>query len=156
MFFDSDDSSHSSHNSPTFHQGYPISDMDPRYFDARRSPSPIEPPGPPPFRPRRPSFDHSASSKSSPYGRTVRFNEDPVLPDPPPRRKGWWNRRGDQLWNNDGAYRPAPEHGAYPPDLRGYPEPGVGWMNEEGVQIDTKRRLVRRKLKPALKKAATY
>jgi len=184
MFFDSDDSSqhvpsptdpptpdspatseHSFHSvsassidSPTFHEGYPIND--PRYFDARRSPSPMELHGQrdPPFRPRRQSFDHgSMTGKSSANLRSVRFNENPVLPDPPARRKGWWNRRGDQLWNNDGAYRAAPEHDYYPPDLRNYPEPGMGWMNEEGVQIDTQRRLVRKKpLRSALKKNSSF
>jgi hypothetical protein len=30
----------------------------------------------------------------------------------------------------------------YPPDLANYPDHGEGWMNEEGVRIDMKHRLI--------------
>ncbi|KAF9818060.1 hypothetical protein IEO21_03021 [Rhodonia placenta] len=77
--------------------------------------------------------------------RCVRWTEDLMCPCPVPRnerRKGWFNRRGDQLWTNDGKYK-SPEPGTeYPPDLTGYPEPSCGWMNEEGVRIDMEHRLV--------------
>jgi len=145
----------SSNSEPTFYQGYPVD-----LYDGRRSPSLMEPPGRPdlPPRSRRMSFDSSGRSSTSSHGhgvRMVRFNENPVLPDPPARRQGWFNRRGDQLWNNNGAFRPASESNVYPPDLRNYPEPGMGWMNEEGTQIDMKRRLVRKKpLRSALKKTS--
>jgi hypothetical protein len=112
---------------------------------------------PPSPRSRRLSFDFPSPTKPpSPTNsntRSVRFKEDPVLPSPPERRKGWWNRRGDQLWDNDGAYAAASER--YPSDLRNYPEAGTGWMNEAGVQIDMKHRLVRKKpLRSALKKSS--
>ncbi|KAJ7258394.1 hypothetical protein B0H12DRAFT_1014929 [Mycena haematopus] len=71
--------------------------------------------------------------------RNVRWNENLVCPSPifaNQRRKGWFNRRGDQLWTNDGAYKPAPPGQEFPPDLRDYPPYGNGWMNEEGVRID--------------------
>ena len=48
----------------------------------------------------------------------------------------------DQLWTNEGAFRPALTGEEYPPDLDGYPEAGEGWMNEEGKRIDMKHRLV--------------
>ncbi|KAI0366051.1 hypothetical protein BV20DRAFT_1003016 [Pilatotrama ljubarskyi] len=87
--------------------------------------------------------------------RTVRWTEELVCPSPVPpenRRKGWFNRRGDQLWTNDGQFR-MPEPGQeYPPDLAHYPEPNTGWMNEEGVRIDMQHRLVpKRPLRSALK-----
>ncbi|KAI0646664.1 hypothetical protein C8Q79DRAFT_1010253 [Trametes meyenii] len=85
--------------------------------------------------------------------RSVRWNENLVCPSPVPpenRRKGWFNRRGDQLWTNDGQYR-LPEQGQeYPPDLALYPEPNTGWMNEEGTRIDMQHRLVP---KPPLRSA---
>jgi hypothetical protein len=40
---------------------------------------------------------------------------------PPKRRKGWFNRRGDQLWTNDGRYRPPQKSEEYPEDLAEYP-----------------------------------
>ncbi|KAI0360319.1 hypothetical protein OH77DRAFT_1392366 [Trametes cingulata] len=87
--------------------------------------------------------------------RTVRWTENLVCPSPVPpenRRKGWFNRRGDQLWTNDGQFK-MPEPGQeYPPDLAHYPEPNTGWMNEEGVRIDMQHRLVpKRPLRSALK-----
>jgi len=87
----------------------------------------------------------------------VRFNDDPVVPPPirVERRKGWWNKRGDQLWDNDGTYMPAHDDETYPSDLQDHPEPGTGWMNEEGMKIDMKLRIVRKKARPALKKAQT-
>ncbi|KAF8588201.1 hypothetical protein K439DRAFT_1336108 [Ramaria rubella] len=121
-------------------------------------PSPIDIPmhTPPSPRARRRSFDFSSKPPSpitSSNTRSVRFRDNPVERSPAPRRKGWFNRKGDQLWDNEGAYAPAPEHDQYPYDLQGYPEAGTGWMNEEGVQIDMKRRLVRKKpLRSALKK----
>lgn len=130
------------------------------YMDHRQSPDTTDhvPSSP---RGRRHSFDFPIPAKqpsslsSSSNSRTVRFREDPVLPSPPERRRGWWNRRGDQLWDNDGAYAAAPERDKYPSDLRNYPEAGVGWMNEAGVQIDMKHRLVQRKpLRSALKKSS--
>ncbi|KAI0747177.1 hypothetical protein C8Q80DRAFT_825730 [Daedaleopsis nitida] len=85
--------------------------------------------------------------------RNVRWTENLVCPSPVPlenRRKGWFNRRGDQLWTNDGQYK-LPEPGQeYPPDLDHYPEPNSGWMNEEGVRIDMQHRLIP---KPPLRSA---
>ncbi|KAF8191242.1 hypothetical protein BJ912DRAFT_964649 [Pholiota molesta] len=77
---------------------------------------------------------------SAPLLRSVRWNDNLVCPSPIPssqRRKGWFNRRGDQLWTNDGAYKE-------------YPEPGEGWMNEECVRIDLSHRLIP---KPPLRSA---
>ncbi|KIK28297.1 hypothetical protein PISMIDRAFT_91762 [Pisolithus microcarpus 441] len=48
----------------------------------------------------------------------------------------------DQLWRNDGSYRPPPQGEAYPHDLDDYPEPEEGWQNEDGVRIDLNRRLI--------------
>ncbi|RPD55581.1 hypothetical protein L227DRAFT_566541 [Lentinus tigrinus ALCF2SS1-6] len=89
--------------------------------------------------------------------RSVRWTENLVCPSPVPpesRRKGWFNRRGDQLWTNDGQYK-MPEPGTeYPPDLAHYPEPNAGWMNEEGVRIDMQHRLIpKQPLRSALKRA---
>ncbi|KAG6861058.1 hypothetical protein C0995_004400 [Termitomyces sp. Mi166 len=87
--------------------------------------------------------------------RTVRWNENLICPSPifaHQRRKGWFNRRGDQLWTNDGAYKPSAPGQEYPPDLDGYPEHGEGWMNEQGVRIDMAHRLIPKvPLKSALK-----
>lgn len=88
--------------------------------------------------------------------RSVRWAENLICPDPVPRsgrRKGWYNRRGDQLWTNAGRYK-SPEPGKeYPPDLTGYPEPNCGWMNEEGIRIDIEHRLIPKPpLRPALKR----
>ncbi|KAJ6509828.1 hypothetical protein DFH09DRAFT_1021141 [Mycena vulgaris] len=87
--------------------------------------------------------------------RNVRWNENLVCPSPifaSQRRKGWYNRRGDQLWTNDGAYKPAPAGQEFPPDLRDYPTYGNGWMNEEGVRIDMGHRLIpKAPLRSALK-----
>ncbi|KAH9887330.1 hypothetical protein C8Q73DRAFT_657017 [Cubamyces lactineus] len=87
--------------------------------------------------------------------RTVRWTEELVCPSPVPlenRRKGWFNRRGDQLWTNDGHFKMAEPGQEYPPDLAHYPEPSTGWMNEEGVRIDMQHRLVpKRPLRSALK-----
>ncbi|KAI0687701.1 hypothetical protein BC835DRAFT_1419725 [Cytidiella melzeri] len=88
--------------------------------------------------------------------RCVRWTEDLICPSLPPdqRRKGWFNRRGDQLWTNDGKYR-SPEPGQeYPPDLANYPDPSEGWMNEECVRIDLLHRLIPKPpLRSALKRA---
>ena len=48
----------------------------------------------------------------------------------------------DQLWTNDGAYRPARTGEEFPLDLDDYPEYGEGWMNEDGVRIDMGHRRV--------------
>jgi hypothetical protein len=58
----------------------------------------------------------------------------------------------DQLWTNGGAYRSAPAGAEFPPDLRHYPAPGMGWMNEDGVRIDMNHRLLKGPLRSALKK----
>ncbi|TFK70702.1 hypothetical protein BDN72DRAFT_736514, partial [Pluteus cervinus] len=88
-------------------------------------------------------------------GRNVRWNDNLICPSPVfsnQRRKGWWNRRGDQLWTNDGAYRPAPPDEEFPPDLDGYPEYGQGWQNEEGIRIDMGHHLIpKTPLRSALK-----
>ncbi|CAL1708467.1 unnamed protein product [Somion occarium] len=85
--------------------------------------------------------------------RCVRWTENLIWPSPTPRRKGWFNRRGDQLWTNDGRFK-SPEPGLeYPPDLSNYPEPNNGWMNEDGVRIDMQHRLVPKSpLRSALKR----
>ncbi|KAF5380082.1 hypothetical protein D9615_006208 [Tricholomella constricta] len=87
--------------------------------------------------------------------RTVRWNETLVCPSPifaHQRRKGWFNRRGDQLWTNEGAYKPPLPGQEYPPELDDYPEHGEGWMNEESVRIDMGHRLIpKAPLKSALK-----
>ncbi|KAJ7093406.1 hypothetical protein B0H15DRAFT_776808 [Mycena belliarum] len=94
-----------------------------------------------------------AAALSAP--RNVRWNETLVCPSPifaSQRRKGWYNRRGDQLWTNDGAYKPAPPGEEFPPELRDYPAHGSGWMNEDGVRIDTGHRLIpKAPLRSALK-----
>ncbi|KAI6016187.1 hypothetical protein EDC04DRAFT_559990 [Pisolithus marmoratus] len=64
-------------------------------------------------------------SQTAPAPRSVRWCENLICPSPilpSQRRKGWFNRRGDQLWRNDGSYRPPPPGEAYPPDLDDYPE----------------------------------
>ncbi|KAF9261336.1 hypothetical protein L218DRAFT_503147 [Marasmius fiardii PR-910] len=87
--------------------------------------------------------------------RSVRWNKNLICPSPVlpcNRRKGWFNRRGDQLWTNSGSYKAAPAGQEYPPDLDSYPEYGEGWMNEEGVKIDMMHRLVpKAPLRSALK-----
>jgi hypothetical protein len=35
----------------------------------------------------------------------------------------------DQLWTNGGAYKPPNPGEEYPPDLRGYPVPGDGYVS---------------------------
>jgi hypothetical protein len=58
----------------------------------------------------------------------------------------------DQLWTNEGAYKPASSDEDFPPDLVEYPERGQGWMNEEGVRIDMAHRLIpKAPLRSALK-----
>ncbi|TBU52773.1 hypothetical protein BD310DRAFT_981600 [Dichomitus squalens] len=88
--------------------------------------------------------------------RNVRWNDNLVCPSPVPleqRRKGWFNRRGDQLWTNDGQYKVPAQGQEFPPDLALYPEPNTGWMNEEGVRIDMQHRLIpKQPLRPALKR----
>ncbi|KAI0070646.1 hypothetical protein K474DRAFT_1713158 [Panus rudis PR-1116 ss-1] len=122
--------------------------------------TPRAPPGlqhgpvpPAPSRRSSSSSHHSGSAEATMVvatKRSVRWTENLVCPSPMPRRKGWYNRRGDQLWTNDGRYK-APEPGQeYPPDLANYPEPNAGWMNESGVRIDMNHRLIP---KPPLRSA---
>ncbi|KAI5121118.1 hypothetical protein M0805_002790 [Coniferiporia weirii] len=91
--------------------------------------------------------------------RTVRFSERLICPSPVPldkRRKGWFNKRGDQLWTNDGVFVPVDPEAEYPIDLNEYPDVGTGWMNEEGIRIDMQHRLVPKPpLRPALKRSST-
>lgn len=95
-------------------------------------------------------------SNSTPPSRGVRWNENLICPSPilsSQRRKGWFNRRGDQLWTNDGAYKPAAEGEGYPLDLDDYPEYGEGWQDERGVRIDMRHRKIQKQpLRSALKK----
>ncbi|KAL0578770.1 hypothetical protein V5O48_003223 [Marasmius crinis-equi] len=108
---------------------------------------------PPPPEPRRRYSDEQQTFSRAPVrptidtmpSRTVRWNKDLICPSPIlacHRRKGWFNRRGDQLWTNGGSYRTCPTGQEYPPDLDSYPEFGEGWMNEEGVKIDMMHRLI--------------
>ncbi|EIN09097.1 hypothetical protein PUNSTDRAFT_126220 [Punctularia strigosozonata HHB-11173 SS5] len=82
---------------------------------------------------------HSAAA-----GRSVRWKEELICPSPllHQRRKGWWNKRGDQLWTNDGGYRGPLPGEEYPLDLAEYPDVGEGWMNEDGMRIDMSHRLI--------------
>jgi hypothetical protein len=110
----------------------------------------------------------------APPSRCVRWNDNLICPSPIlacQRRKGWFNRRGsvmsfsftdmsnaifysDQLWTNDGAYRPPAQGQEYPPDLDCYPEYNFGWQNEEGVRIDMHHRLIpKQPLRSALKQS---
>ncbi|KAF6743659.1 hypothetical protein DFP72DRAFT_813908 [Ephemerocybe angulata] len=78
-------------------------------------------------------------------GRNVRWNDNLICPSPvlpSAKRQGWYNRRGDQLWTNDGMFRPAPADQQYPPDLDDYPDHGEGWQNEDGVRIDMEHRRI--------------
>ncbi|KAF8156588.1 hypothetical protein B0H34DRAFT_467465 [Crassisporium funariophilum] len=121
-------------------------------------------PFPPEPQRRYSDGDQSLSSRPSdtgrgsvPLGRSVRWNDNLICPSPifaDQRRKGWFNRRGDQLWTNDGAYKPPAEGQEYPPDLEDYPDHGDGWMNEENIRIDLGHRLVPKPpLRSALKQA---
>ncbi|EIW74416.1 hypothetical protein CONPUDRAFT_78067 [Coniophora puteana RWD-64-598 SS2] len=100
------------------------------------------------IRPPRPS-----RSATMPAARSVRWSENLICPSPIPKRKGWFNRRGDQLWTNSGAYKAPPPGEDYPLDLDDYPEPSEGWQNENGVRIDLKHRHVpKAPPRPALKR----
>ena len=59
------------------------------------------------------------------------------------------------MWTNDGGYvRPEKPGEEFPPELTDYPEPGAGWMNEEGIRIDIEHRLIPKlPLRPALKRS---
>ncbi|KAL5521721.1 hypothetical protein ACEPAF_2469 [Sanghuangporus sanghuang] len=89
----------------------------------------------------------------------VRFSENLICPSPIPperRRKGWYNKRGDQLWTNDGIFVSPDPGNEYPLDLAEYPEPGTGWQNEEGIRIDMHHRLIpKAPLRPALKRGSS-
>ncbi|KAF8816783.1 hypothetical protein BYT27DRAFT_6377321 [Phlegmacium glaucopus] len=103
----------------------------------------------PPTRPVEPS----SGRNSAPLVRSVRWNENLICPSPifaSQRRKGWFNRRGDQLWTNDGVFKPPAVGQEYPPEFDDYPEHGEGWMNEENIRIDMGHRLVP---KPPLRSA---
>lgn len=116
--------------------------------------TPIEVGGDAPGRPQRRRSEcdrphvhnpRRVRSQTAPVPRSVRWCENLICPSPilpSQRRKGWFNRRGDQLWRNDGSYRPPPQGEAYPHDLDDYPEPEEGWQNEDGVRIDLNRRLI--------------
>ncbi|KAJ7166548.1 hypothetical protein C8R43DRAFT_986310 [Mycena crocata] len=138
------------------------------FHKGRTSPEPAAPrptrPGALPLDPQRRRSDGFQSvvpprpttpGPSNAVPRNVRWNENLVCPSPVfanQRRKGWFNRRGDQLWTNDGAYKPPPAGQEFPPDLRDYPVYGSGWMNEEGVRIDMGHRLIpKAPLRSALK-----
>ncbi|KAK0191104.1 hypothetical protein F5146DRAFT_1137902 [Armillaria mellea] len=99
------------------------------------------------------AFNPVRLTSNTGVARSVRWNQNLICPSPiwpEQRRKGWFNRRGDQLWTNTGTYK-TPEPGdEFPLDLDGYPEPGQGWMNEDGVRIDMMHRLVP---KPPLRSA---
>lgn len=56
----------------------------------------------------------------------------------------------DQLWTNDGVYKPPFAGQEYPPEFDDYPEHGDGWMNEESTRIDMYHRLIP---KPPLRSA---
>ncbi|KAJ3560711.1 hypothetical protein NP233_g10659 [Leucocoprinus birnbaumii] len=107
----------------------------------------------------QPSFSFNLTSgggrnNASVAARCVRWNENLICPSPvfPNRRKGWFNRRGDQLWTNEGQYKPPQVGNEYPPDLDDYPEYGEGWMNESGVRIDMTHHLIpKAPLRSALK-----
>jgi len=109
-----------------------------------------EPVAPMPFRTRtvsRRSRSMSTSVRPSlkvevPSRRCVRWKDGLVCDSPIPRRKGWFNRKGDQLWTNDGLYKPAESGQEYPEDLADYPDPSVGWMNEVGMMIDLQHRMI--------------
>ncbi|KIP11833.1 hypothetical protein PHLGIDRAFT_417129 [Phlebiopsis gigantea 11061_1 CR5-6] len=114
-------------------------------FTSQRSPTGEQPPL---------SRTVSNGADIHPPRRGVRWTENLICPSTVPRterRRGWWNRRGDQLWTNDGRYKAVDPSQEYPPDLVNYPEPGAGWMNEEGVRIDLQHRLV--PLRSALKRS---
>ncbi|KAH0834714.1 hypothetical protein J3R83DRAFT_10262 [Lanmaoa asiatica] len=104
-----------------------------------------------PPRPRRAS--------TVPPPRSVRWCEELVCPSPilpSQRRKGWFNRRGDQLWRNDGSYKPPAPGEDYPEDLDDYPEPSEGWQNEDGVRIDLNRRLIPKAAPRSVLKRTNY
>jgi hypothetical protein len=52
------------------------------------------------------------------------------------------NFHRDQLWTNDGLYKPAEPGQEFPEDLADYPDPSVGWMNEVGMIIDLQHRMI--------------
>lgn len=108
----------------------------------------------PPITPMRRASESGPRGQGTLVSTRVRFNDENLIcPSPIPmheRRKGWHNRRGDQLWTNKGDYRPVTPGQEYPPDLASYPDYGEGWMNEEGMRIDMQHRLVP---KPPLRSA---
>ncbi|EIM81884.1 uncharacterized protein STEHIDRAFT_149645 [Stereum hirsutum FP-91666 SS1] len=124
-------------------------------FVSRRNSVDTRPPPPPsprtsPQDPRANPVPVSNNSSGRPRlmsisTRNVRWDHNLVCPSPVPleeRRKGWFNRRGDQLWTNSGSYKPPMPGEEYPRDLHFYPEVGQGWMNEDGTKIDMQHRLI--------------
>ncbi|KAF8886804.1 hypothetical protein BD779DRAFT_607898 [Infundibulicybe gibba] len=90
------------------------------YTNRSHSTPPIEPQ-------RRYSDGDQMPTHRHPMARTVRWHDNLICPSPifpSQRRKGWFNRRGDQLWTNDGAYRPSPLGHEYPIDLDDYRSTG--------------------------------
>ena len=94
----------------------------------------------------------SRSVSSSSSGRSVHWDDARLVSDTPrtrtPPPHGFWNRRGDRLWSNNGMYKAARPGCEYPPHLAHYPDYGMGWMNEEGACIDMNHRRVTRFCKP--------
>ncbi|KAK7038855.1 hypothetical protein VNI00_010485 [Paramarasmius palmivorus] len=94
---------------------------------------------------RGPVVNVSATSTATRATHTVRWKQELICPSPilpSQRRKGWFNRRGDQLWTNSGSYKPPPAGQEFPLELASYPDYGEGWMNEDGVKIDMMHRLI--------------
>ncbi|KAH9025955.1 hypothetical protein EDB85DRAFT_1869204 [Lactarius pseudohatsudake] len=124
----------------------------------RRATDPLPAPNPSPPVSARRSSDSAPRGQGLLVSTRVRFNDENLIcPSPIPmhsRRRGWHNRRGDQLWTNKGDYKPAPPGQEYPPDLASYPDYGEGWMNEEGMRIDMQHRLIPKPpLRSALKRS---
>ncbi|KAI0259706.1 hypothetical protein BC834DRAFT_798100, partial [Gloeopeniophorella convolvens] len=123
----------------------------------RRASDPLPAGTAPPLAPVRRASDAAPRGQGQLVSTRVRFDDENLIcPSPIPmheRRRGWHNRRGDQLWTNKGDYKPVPKGLEYPPDLAGYPDYGEGWMNEEGVRIDMQHRLIpKAPLRSALKR----
>lgn len=124
----------------------------------RRATDPLPASNPSPPVSARRSSDSAPRGQGLLVSTRVRFNDENLIcPSPIPmheRRRGWHNRRGDQLWTNKGDYKPAPPGQGYPPDLASYPDYGEGWMNEEGMRIDMQHRLIPKPpLRSALKRS---
>jgi hypothetical protein len=62
------------------------------------------------------------------------------MPAPPipgvqrvPRRRGFWNRRGDHIYGGYVVYAPAEL--AYPEELKDYPHEDIGYRDEFGSEL---------------------